>query len=127
MSFIELAHTLQYDEIFPRFKEEKVDIDDDDSDGFSDILWEETDDFVNRLSIKACEKALLDYGFSEALELYNNEYGLDCFNKIDPDRRVKILLYCAFEEAIKEYMVEDYKKWFNENKDEGEEGCFIGY
>jgi hypothetical protein len=127
MSFIETCHAIQYDYIFPRFKEEHVDIDDVDSDKFIDIPYEEIHYYIDELSIKESEEALLGYGFTEALELYNNDCGLDCFNNIDPNRRVKILLYCAIQDAIKDNLVEDYKKWFNENKGEGEEGGYIGY
>jgi hypothetical protein len=127
MSFIETCHAIQYDYIFPRFKEEHIDIDDPNSNLFIDIPCEEIESFICELSIDECEEALLDYGFTEALELYNNKHGLDCFNNIDPNRRVKILLWVALEDAFNEDMVEDYKKWFNENKVEGEEGGYIGY
>jgi len=119
-TFTEYVHTIKYDRIFPRFKEEKIDIDGE----ISEIVWEEIDNYLNITYNEECEKVLFAYGFAIAMNMYDYQYGMDSLTCMETYRRVKCLLQCVIHNCINETIVEDYKKWFNENKDEGEEGGY---
>ncbi|MEI6372008.1 MAG: hypothetical protein WCO49_20235 [Nostocales cyanobacterium ELA608] len=114
--FIKFVREIQ-NEIFPRFKDEKVDIE---ANEWYDIVWEEVDGYVNRTLVEKCEKVLLDYGFTEALTVYDETYGLDSLKGMESFRRIKCILECVVHQEINENIVEQYKTWFNENKDEDE-------
>jgi hypothetical protein len=119
-TFTQYVHAIKYNRIFPRFKEEKIDIDGD----IAEIVWEEIDDYINRTYNEECEKVLFAYGIAKAMDMYDYQYGMDSLKCMETYRRLKCLLQCVIHNYINETIVEDYKKWFNENKDEGEEGGY---
>ena len=119
-TFTEYIHELQYAEIFPRFKEEKIDIDGD----IHDIVWEECDDYINKTYDYEVEQVLFAHGFSKAMEIYDCQYGMESLKDIADYKRIRCLLQCAIIECIHGEIVEKYKKWYNENKDEDEEGGY---
>jgi len=112
-TFTQYVHVLQYDIIFPRFKEEKIDIDGD----IYDIVWEEIDGYINETKVEECEELLFAYGFAIAMDEYDSEYGMDSLNGMESYRRVKCLLQCVIRNCINENIVEDYKKWIDKNMD----------
>ena len=114
MSFQEFVQQLQNDEIFPRIKEENINVDDEE---YHDIVWEEVDDYINRTSVEECESLLHDYGFGKALTEYDSTYGLDSLKGMEEFRRVKCLLQNVVQDSIMENFVEAYKEWYDSNND----------
>jgi len=110
-TFTEYVHELQ---------EEKIDIDG----NIHDIVWEEIDDYINRMYDYEVEKVLFSHGFSKAMEIYECQYGMELLKDIADYKRIRCLLQCAMNECIYDDIVKNYKKWFNENKDEDEEGGY---
>lgn len=111
-TFIDFVFDLQNNVLFPRLKEENVD-------GnacfdlhliHEEVIHEEIDDWITGTSFTTCDRLLLDYGLEEALELYDNEYGLEQLKEL----RVQCLLYYAVRNALK---MDEYKEWLIENTD----------
>ena len=114
MSFTDLCNEVQ-EKVFSRLKEENIDVE-----NIGDVLHEESDDYINRMCIIDVENYLYDFGFFNALEIYDGEYGLDSLKGMEKIRRVKCLLQCALKDLLLYDMDERYDEWCEENKDEGE-------
>jgi len=108
MSFALFCSEVQ-EKVFSRLKEDNVSVEDS-----YDILWEVLDNELNITCITEVEECLYDYGFFNALELYDGEYGLDTLNKMDKFRRVKCLLQCVVHQKLHD-MEEAYDEWCEEN------------
>ena len=118
MSFTELCDEIQ-DKVFSRLKEENIDVEN--TYYIRKILHEESDDEINRMCIIDVENYLRDFGFLEALEICDGEYGLDYLKGMEKIRRVKCLLQCAIRDYLYD-MDEKYNEWCQENKKYVNEG-----
>jgi hypothetical protein len=116
MSFTDLCNEVQ-EKVFSRLKDENIDVENIFYIGV--VLREESDDYINRMCIIDVENYLRDFGFLEALEIYDGEYGLDYLKGMEKIRRVKCLLQCALKDLLYD-MDERYDEWCEENKDEDE-------
>ena len=115
MSFTELCNEVQ-EKVFSRLKEENIDVE-----HIGDVLREEADDEINRMCIIDVENYLYNFGFFNALEIYDGEYGLDSLKGMEKIRRVKCLLQFALNDSLYD-MDERYDEWCEENR-EGEGQC----
>jgi hypothetical protein len=116
MSFTDLCNEIQ-EKVFSRLKEENIDVE-----NIGDVLHEESDDEINRMCIIDVENYLYNFGFFNALEIYDGEYGLDSLKGMEKIRRVKCLLQFALNDSLYD-MDERYDEWCEENRKEGEGQC----
>ena len=79
----------------------------------SDVIFEESDNLLNIMSIVDVEEYIYNYGLMETLEQYDSRYGLDSLNGMEKIRRVKYLLQCIVMEEL-----ESSDDWWNENQEE---------
>jgi hypothetical protein len=74
---------------------------DEDEDSCYDKLHENIDNYVTNTSLKEIEKLVYNYGFSKAIKLYNDTYGITTDNlDNNPEMFVRKLAYCIIKEFI---------------------------
>ena len=117
MSFNDLLNEI-CSKVFSRIKNENIDVDD--SNKIVDIITEENDIYLNTMCIVCVENYLYDFGFHQALDVYDGSYGLDSLKGMDKIERVKCLLQCALVDILDVDVDQRYIDWCAEHQEEGE-------
>ena len=117
MSFNDLLNEIQ-EKVFSRIKNENIDVDD-----FAkivDIITEENDIYLNKMCVVCVENYLYDFGFHQALDVYDGSYGLASLEGMQKIRRVRCLLNCALVDILDVNVDQRYIDWCAEHQEEGE-------